>query len=368
MRRNAKEMLTRQPKSSFRATCVHRGFSLVELMVALTISLVILAAISQIFVASRSTYTLEEGLARTQEAGRFAMEFLTQDIRMAGYAGCNSQLPSTSINNVAQPATTAYQFLAGGIRGYRYAGTGSNNLTDWNPDLPADFFSNGQVRAGTDVVIIQRGSTLDTSLTGNMGVVNATIQILGAASLAGQIQADDILMISDCKNADIFRATGVSNTSGTVTIAHANNNNTSNNLSKAYTTQAQIMKLVSRAYYIGTGESGEPSLMRKNLANSGAAPIIAAEELVEGIEDMRIMYGEDTDATSDNVPNLYRLADSVANWEKIVGMRVGFLARTTSDVDQRLDTKTHAFDGITMNPTDDHRRRQLFLSTVQVRN
>ena len=53
-------------------------------MVALTIGLILLAALTRLFVTSRSTYTLEEGLARVQESGRFAMEFLAQDIRMAG--------------------------------------------------------------------------------------------------------------------------------------------------------------------------------------------------------------------------------------------------------------------------------------------
>ncbi|MFQ5936255.1 MAG: PilW family protein, partial [Acidiferrobacterales bacterium] len=64
------------------------GFTLVELMVAVTIGLIILAALSQLFVSSRATYQVEEGLSRVQESGRIAMEFLTRDLRMAGYAGC----------------------------------------------------------------------------------------------------------------------------------------------------------------------------------------------------------------------------------------------------------------------------------------
>src|SRR6266536_1972585 len=69
-----------------------RGLTLVELMIAMTIGLLILLAVSRIFVTSRATYTYEEGLARTQESGRFAMEFLSQDLRMSGYAGCSSKL------------------------------------------------------------------------------------------------------------------------------------------------------------------------------------------------------------------------------------------------------------------------------------
>jgi prepilin-type N-terminal cleavage/methylation domain-containing protein len=83
------------------------GFTLVELMVAVTIGLIILAAVSQIFVTSRLSYKLEENLARVQENGRFAMEFLSRDLRMAGYAGCvnvnqalNASANYTATNNL----------------------------------------------------------------------------------------------------------------------------------------------------------------------------------------------------------------------------------------------------------------------------
>ena len=72
------------------------------------------------------------------------------------------------------------------------------------------------------------------------------------------------------------------------------------------------MKLVSRAYFIGTGTGGEPSLMRKELTNAAASPPIVARELVEGVEDMRILYGLDTDTTKDYVPNQYLHADSAS--------------------------------------------------------
>ena len=152
------------------------GFSLIELMIAITIGLIIVTAVIQIYLTSRTTYTHEEGLARVQEGGRFGMEFLATDIRMAGYTGCDSSLATTDINNIAVPATDAYKLLAGGMRGYRYIGPGTV-LSAWEPDLPADYFAAGDVRAGTDVIVIQRASALDTNLTGNLGTTNANIQI-----------------------------------------------------------------------------------------------------------------------------------------------------------------------------------------------
>jgi type IV pilus assembly protein PilW len=61
-----------------------RGFSLVELMVALVITLILLAGIGQIFLSSKKSYTLQDSLSRMQENGRYAMDTLSQDLRRAG--------------------------------------------------------------------------------------------------------------------------------------------------------------------------------------------------------------------------------------------------------------------------------------------
>ena len=140
-----------------------RGFSLVEVMVAITIGLIVLAAVAQIFATSRGTYRLEENLARVQESGRFAVEFLTRDLRMAGYAGCvninqalnaNANYTSTNHLNTSNPPE-ATNFVPGEhLRGFHYnAGAG-----DWEPPLPTGIFSTGEVNPNTDIVLIRRGS------------------------------------------------------------------------------------------------------------------------------------------------------------------------------------------------------------------
>lgn len=64
------------------------GFSLVEIMIALLIGLFLLEGILQMFSASQQTYRMQSNLARLQENGRFALDFLARDIRMASYWGC----------------------------------------------------------------------------------------------------------------------------------------------------------------------------------------------------------------------------------------------------------------------------------------
>ena len=64
------------------------GFSLIEIMIALLIGVFLLGGMLQIFSVSQQTYRMQSNLARLQENGRFALDFLAHDIRMVGYWGC----------------------------------------------------------------------------------------------------------------------------------------------------------------------------------------------------------------------------------------------------------------------------------------
>ncbi len=350
------------------------GFSLVELMVSLTIGLIILAAVANIFATSRATYGYEEGMARVQENGRFAINFLAQDIRMAGYMGCNSLsgiANSSNINNMVSPASSLNTFSTGGLQGF--SGSGGS----WSPSLPSGFFSGITVQPNTDVIIIQRASNINTQLASSTLPTNANIQILSTSQLAqmtqsGQLGAGSVLMISDCNNADIFSATNFSNGSGKVTIAHSTTGNTGNFLAHSYYNNAQIMMLTSRAYYIATGASGEPALWRVDLSSANGTAV--KQELVDGVESMKILYGEDTDG--DGVANIYRTPANVANWQNVVDVRLGLVTRTPSNVDQSPDTKQYHLLGLSgtsgtldsFGPPNDKRRRWVFTSTIRVRN
>src|SRR5690554_2018743 len=67
------------------------GFSLVELLLALALGLVVVTGIVQLFVGNSQTYNILNGQARLQESARFALEFISQTARSAGYLGCAPQ-------------------------------------------------------------------------------------------------------------------------------------------------------------------------------------------------------------------------------------------------------------------------------------
>ena len=80
------------------------GFTLVEVLVAVTISMILLVGVIQIFATTKRTYRLDESLARLQENGRFATDILARDVRMAGFQGCANMAGLEVHNIVRNPA------------------------------------------------------------------------------------------------------------------------------------------------------------------------------------------------------------------------------------------------------------------------
>ena len=62
-----------------------RGFTLIELLIAMTIGLVILAALSSTFLMQRKTYDVQEQIVEMVQNARAAMDIITREIRMGGY-------------------------------------------------------------------------------------------------------------------------------------------------------------------------------------------------------------------------------------------------------------------------------------------
>src|SRR5207248_10917632 len=73
--------------ASLRRLHPQRGVSLVELMIAITLGLLVLATLASVFANSSRSRTELDRVSRQIENGRFAMEILTSDIKIAGFYG-----------------------------------------------------------------------------------------------------------------------------------------------------------------------------------------------------------------------------------------------------------------------------------------
>ncbi len=307
-----------------------RGFTLVELMIALVLGLLVIGGVLGAFLANREVYRQNESLARMQESARYAFEVMARDVREAGGIACGSHLPTANV--LAGAASNWWSNWGEGLRGYEGSDT----------TFPKAFGTSAADRVdGTDALIVHSG-------TANDGVYitehNPTAAEFKVNTTAHGIVDGDILMVCDYKQAAIFQTTNAN--SSTVTIVHNTGGSVSpGNCSKGlgyptvcttngtpYTFEngGFISKLSANAWYIGHNGRGGRSLYRIRLQNNSGNASTTAEEIAEGITDLQIQYLS-RDA-SGVLASQYVDATSVADWKNVVAAHLTFTFQTLERV------------------------------------
>ena len=167
-----------------------QGLSLVETMVAITISLILMAGAITLFINNKVTYQVNDNLSRLQENARFAVGFMIEDLRMAGYFGCAGANLANSFAGGAGGATASLGATANPLEGI------DDLLASWSPSGDAD---NNQILAGTDAFTVRHLSGAnDTVIASGIGVL--TLELNAGANFA----AGDQVGVSDCRGTDIF--------------------------------------------------------------------------------------------------------------------------------------------------------------------
>jgi len=81
-----------------------RGFGLIELMIALALSLIVVLGVAQIFIAAKNTYVSQNTAAGMQEDARFVLSKMIQEIRMVGMFGCLGTITDASSGGDFNPS------------------------------------------------------------------------------------------------------------------------------------------------------------------------------------------------------------------------------------------------------------------------
>ena len=334
-----------------------RGVTLVELMVALALGLLITVAMLKVYVDASGLYRFNEGLARVQENGRFALEFIRRDARVAGFWGCYSDAPLT--NQISATSDAWLDVAAGHIDGIN----GDPDIDPDKPDKPDSITFRSATGSGTLV------NTTMTAASDSVSVDSVTTITSGMAAL-----------ISDCDNGDIFQVTGISGTS----LAHGTSasTNTSPDLSMAYAAGSRLYQVRETTYCVADGagidESGNPiPSLRRAYGKDSADACETGDELVEGIQNMQILYGEDTDADSDGAngdgtANRYVAIDTAdLDVDRIVSVRLSLLARSLNNY-LTTEPSPYTFNGVAVTQMDmdddDRYLRKVFTTTITLRN
>ncbi|MGI1946585.1 PilW family protein [Shewanella glacialipiscicola] len=305
------------------------GMSLVELMVAMVIGLFLTAGVFTMFNMSSSNVTTTSQFNQLQENGRIALSIMERDITQLGFMG-----DMTGTDFILGSNTT----VNAAISGTDCIGAGLNNASLPN-NQPAHFrllwgYTSGGsaslaclsgVKSDTDVLQLKR-------LIGPTAVANSTGYYVAATS----------------SQAIFFN-------SGAPSVALPN---------------ARVWEYQHHVYYIDEANN-TPMLNRKTLTNLG---MNNDEQLVEGIENIRFLYGFDDNG--DGTPDSFIPASSVTSlmwdnegFQRLVAIKIYVLVRTTqADSTYNTSEATYQLGDKTFNAPNDHFRRKVMSTTVVLEN
>jgi type IV pilus assembly protein PilW len=356
------------------------GFSLVELMVAITLGLLLTGAVISVFIGSRTAYQSTAGVGDMADSGRFALNLIGESVRSAGNLACNSAMTATGqwtgfapafINGYAQSGVPGQ----GGITGFESNGTtppaaivlplnpvvGAANT--WTPNLDPGMTGAipagpGQPVQGSDVLVLRssvaRVAPVYTTLDVAPGAAALTVTPIPVAMNNNAYAA-----VSDCTKSVIFQL------GGGVGLGATAVNLTAGLPGVGFSAGAVVAPLTTTVYYIGTGSDGDASLWRLEQVNGG--PNFAApEELVPDVENMQVLYGVDSNPPTQTA-TAYVTADQVGTLN-VVSIQVAVLV--ASPPGNKLVPVPPPFNllGTQVTVPGDNRSRQVFYATINVRD
>lgn len=296
-----------------------RGFSLVELMVALVLGLLVVGGATSVFVSNRQTYRTAESLARVQESARIAFELMARDVREAGQIPCGNELPMANVLN--QKPEWWWADWDNKVRGF-----------DGAQATPGTSFGTGEGQrvAGTDAIDLKTGVPAGINVVGDMPTSSANIDVIATNGL----QKGDIVMICNYEQAAMIEVT---QTPSDGKIQHNSGNGTPGNCTKNLGHDKSGAKPCSNAYkgqpfkrdstvaylrpsrwFIGYNDDGNKALFRQVRTRNG----LANEEISDGVEDMQLTFLSLGGAT-------YQSASAVPAWDNVSAVRVTLTLRST---------------------------------------
>ena len=325
------------------------GLSLIELMISITLGLILMTGVVQVFLSSKTTFTTQQAMSRVQETGRLAIEFISRDIRMAAYYGCVR--PESVINGDLSKGGLHENF-GEGIRGYDEADdlpNGKENDLGGMTLLPDTNTANIVVARAANQVGVPISNANDSNKLYGYTAAAADGECVNG------ICKNDVAVVADCSKVRVFEVSDVSVTSNELTVSHEDGWGGGLDPLENFIT-GEIMPMNTVVYFLAEGASGQPTLWQRTNTD-------AAVELLEGVEHMRITY-----ATNNN--SNYRLASVLAagDWANVTSVRVELVARSLEN-NVLEEPQPYTFAGEPVEPpAGDRFLRQVFSTTIGIRS
>ncbi len=375
----------------------HSGFTLVELLIALALGLAVLVALSAVYLTVKQSFRFQETSGRLQEDATFALDTMSRELRMAGFAGCpginkvtvggvsiyypGSVLTSGSPEGINGPNPLA-QIEASKPEVVQQPLTSLNFIRGFD-DVPSGMFAASAVPAtsNTASLFFSGASVNAVAVSAAMAGVDSNLTIAGDPYRWRNGPANSGVydfIVSDCTSSSIFRGK-ISQSGGVTSIDH--NGTVMGNAGDAFTsnyrfdTSAQVMPLEWSFYYVATRPGAStPSLYRVFYDGNNRQQ---TQELVSNVESMRLHYGENTVLDAGGVPTLVAdvwrtSAAAVTDWSRVVAVRVGLMMvsaedHANPDVDMAVPTLLGQVYKLPAGASEKRLRKE-YSTTVVLRN
>jgi len=320
------------------------GVTLIELMVALAIGVFLMIGAITVFMQGRSSFRIMESVSRLQENGRFALDSLEPDIRMAQHWGLTNV--STNIEGRAGTTVPAGVPTTCGntwVNDFERSVAATNGSAPWPWACAASVDAGGAVAAADTLIV--RHAAEDPTLTGRTA---NTLYIQSNRSDKSQLFVGVALPGSPEPD-----------TSGP-------------------------FRVVVNGYYVASGNTSNlstatntvPSLRMKTLVGGGT---IQDFEILPGVEDLQVQLGIDTSGpTTPGRGTIDRFVDPgdailtsaafIANEGQIIAVRLWLRLRAERPENGFTDTVTYVYADQDVGPFNDNFRRIVLSKTIYLRN
>lgn len=339
------------------------GFTLVELMIAITIGLILLAGVATIFVQNNRSFNEIDRANQQVENGRYALQIMADDLSNAGYlAEFNLNLitatPTTKPDVCSSDLTNLIEALPFSIQGYDDESAESKPTTCLS-----------DIREGTDIIVVRRASNCAIGDTGCDAVVAG----------APYFQASTCGSSTELSSSDVTNFYKLDTNTANLTL-HKKDCNPPTTTG----TVAPYHRYLTNIYFIANNDKeGDeiPTLKRAELGAGGFTIV----PMVDGVENLQIEYGIDTD--SSGTPTSYTADPDQFNdckntptppcttyWRNTVAVKLYLLVRSTTTSPGYSTDKTYnlglKFDGSTntVGPFSDAYKRHVYQSVVRLNN
>lgn len=341
-----------------------QGFTLIELMIAMTLGLLVSGAAVVMVMSALGQLSNSQHFSEIVDNGRIALEMMERDIAHAGFMGplSGQELKSGGLdeNLSLQVARPAFDCKGGGV----------NNQTFPKTSATATFrlLWGEEVSRTVPMPCIKTAKARDEAIVYNHARIGS--DLIQIKRLVGN--ADTRINPSSADPELVYM---VANASAGVIYQHANQPSAFNlPSSPAYYAYQH------RVYYVAEvnryGEDKFPVLVRMSLHYLDGKTQLVAQEIAEGIEDIRILYGIDSDAnaTVDHYVTAANVAEEEwdnVGWNRIISVKLALLIRATKpDPKFRTTAKsqTYSYAGERRSFTADGIRRKVLETTIGLKN